>query len=186
MRIIGGYLKGKKISFLQSSITRPLRDMVKENIFNILEHSKLIKLDIKEAKILDLYSGVGSFGFECISRGAKSVNFVEKDKIAFDNLEKNLKSLKITANCTVNKTRTSSYLNSNYKNKYDVIFLDPPFKENAFLNDLKIIKSFQMYNEKHLVIIHREKGKKDDFEDKIKPFLIKEYGRSRIIMANFS
>ena len=90
MRIIGGYLKGKKISFLQSSITRPLRDMVKENIFNILEHSKLIKLDIKEAKILDLYSGIGSFGLECGSRGAEKVFFNENYGDAIEILEKNI------------------------------------------------------------------------------------------------
>ena len=74
-------LKGKKIKFLKNKITRPLKDSVKENIFNILIHSKLIKLKFKNSNILDLYSGVGSFGIECISRGAKKVTFVEKNNI---------------------------------------------------------------------------------------------------------
>ena len=71
MRIISGKLKGKSLSFLKNSTTRPLKDSVKENIFNILKHSNLINLKIDKANILDLYSGIGSFGLECISRGAK-------------------------------------------------------------------------------------------------------------------
>ena len=80
MRIISGKLKGKTILFTKSNITRPLKDSVKENIFNILLHSNLIKVDLVDSNILDLYSGVGSFGIECLSRGAKKVTFVEKFK----------------------------------------------------------------------------------------------------------
>ena len=66
MRIISGFLKGKKIDFLKSTITRPLRDFVKENIFNIIHHSKFINIKLINANILDVYSGVGSFGIECL------------------------------------------------------------------------------------------------------------------------
>ena len=89
MRIISGFLKGKKLDFLKSTTTRPLRDFVKESTFNIIDHSNLIDIQIDKSSILDLYSGVGSFGIECISRGAKNVNFVEKDKLAFNILYKN-------------------------------------------------------------------------------------------------
>ena len=71
MRIISGFLKGKKIDFIKSATTRPLRDFVKENIFNIINHSNLVDVKLKGANILDLYSGVGSFGIECISQEAK-------------------------------------------------------------------------------------------------------------------
>ena len=60
MRIISGDLKGKSIKFIKSKITRPLKDSVKENIFNILTHSKEIKLQIENTNVLDLYSGIGS------------------------------------------------------------------------------------------------------------------------------
>ena len=95
MRIITGFLKGKKINFINSPITRPLRDLVKENIFNVILHSNLINVDLLNSKILDLYSGVGSFGIECISRGAKNITFVEKNKTTLEILKKNLKNLKI-------------------------------------------------------------------------------------------
>ena len=73
MRIISGKFKGRKIEFLRNSLTRPLKDSVKENIFNILSHSIKLNVNLKNAKILDLYSGIGSFGLECLSRGAMEV-----------------------------------------------------------------------------------------------------------------
>ena len=66
MRIISGKLKGKSILFLKTSDTRPLKDSVRENIFNVLTHSNLINLNLQNSNILDLYSGVGSFGLEAL------------------------------------------------------------------------------------------------------------------------
>ena len=96
MRIVSGFLKGKSINFLKNSITRPLKDSVRENIFNILQHSNLIQVNIKKSNVLDLYSGIGSFGLECISRGAKKITFVERDRKAINILEQNLIRLSIT------------------------------------------------------------------------------------------
>ena len=95
MRIIGGKLKGKKINFIKNQSTRPLKDSVKENIFNILKHSNVLEVKIENSNILDLYSGVGSFGLESISRGAKEVTFVEQDKVAAGILRDNLSKLSI-------------------------------------------------------------------------------------------
>ena len=89
MRVISGSLKGKKINYLKNVITRPLKDSVKENIFNILNHSNLINTKVEKANVLDLYSGVGSFGIECLSRGADKVTFIEQD-IRATNILKNL------------------------------------------------------------------------------------------------
>ncbi|MDC1485866.1 RsmD family RNA methyltransferase, partial [Pelagibacteraceae bacterium] len=77
MRIISGTAKGKKIIQPDDKSTRPLKDLTKESIFNIIEHSNLFDLELKGSSILDLFSGVGSFGLECLSRGASSVIFVE-------------------------------------------------------------------------------------------------------------
>ena len=76
MRIIAGRFKGKPIMFLKSLNTRPLKDSVKESIFNIVTHSQLVDVVLDNSKILDLYSGVGSFGLEALSRGARKVTFV--------------------------------------------------------------------------------------------------------------
>ena len=77
MRIISGIFKGKKILQPKDQKTRPLKDLTKESIFNIIEHSKKFKVELKNSIILDLFSGTGSFGIECLSRNAKKVIFVE-------------------------------------------------------------------------------------------------------------
>jgi len=110
MRIISGSLKGKKLNFIKSTTTRPLRDYVKENIFNILSHSNLVLNLTKDTAVLDLYSGIGSFGIECISRGAKEATFIEKDFTAEKILRNNLKELGIENKTTVINENISSYL----------------------------------------------------------------------------
>ena len=77
MRIIGGNFKSKKLFLPKDKNTRPLKDIVKESIFNLIQHSKKINLDIENSLVLDLFYGTGSFGIECISRGAKKVVFFE-------------------------------------------------------------------------------------------------------------
>ena len=93
MRIISGYLKGKRILLPKDKLTRPLKDMVKESIFNIIEHSNDYKINIKNSVILDLFSGSGSFGLECISRGADKVTFNENYEKAIEILEKKYRRL---------------------------------------------------------------------------------------------
>ena len=77
MRIISGLFKGKKILVPKDIKTRPLKDLTKESIFNVIVHSQKFKIDLENSNILDLFSGVGSFGIECLSRGAEKVTFVE-------------------------------------------------------------------------------------------------------------
>ena len=93
MRIISGDFRGKKINQPKDIKTRPLKDLTKESIFNIISHSNKINIDLKNSNVLDLFSGVGSFGIECLSRGAKHVTFVENYSGVLPILKKNLSSL---------------------------------------------------------------------------------------------
>jgi len=95
MRIIAGKFKGTSIYGPENKKIRPLKDMVRESIFNFLLHSNKILFNIENARILDLYSGTGSFGLECLSRGAKEIFFVEKEKEAIKILEKNIIKLNV-------------------------------------------------------------------------------------------
>ena len=90
MRIISGKLKGRQIRFLKSKITRPLKDSVKENIFNVLKHSRNFQINFQGIKVLDFFSGSGSFGLECISRGSKKVQFIENNPKIQNTLYRNL------------------------------------------------------------------------------------------------
>ena len=95
MRIIGGKLRGTKLYLPKNKDTRPLKDMVRESIFNLLLHSNQIIFKFEKSSILDLYSGTGSFGLECLSRGSKEVCFFEKDKNVIEVLEKNIIKLNL-------------------------------------------------------------------------------------------
>ena len=91
MRIISGIYKGKKILEPKNKTTRPLKDLTKESIFNIIKHSNKFNLNLINSNILDLFSGVGSFGIECLSRDVKKVVFVENYEGVLPILKKNLR-----------------------------------------------------------------------------------------------
>ena len=88
MRIVAGTFRGKKILEPKNTLTRPLKDLAKESIFNILNHSKKFDIKFENSNILDLFSGVGSFGIECLSRGVKFVVFAEKYEAVLPVLKK--------------------------------------------------------------------------------------------------
>ena len=125
MRIISGFFKGKKILEPSDRETRPLKDLTKESIFNIINHSKKFNIDLKNSCILDLFSGVGSFGLECLSRGVKEVFFIENYIKVLPILEKNLSNLKSINNYKIIKKNIyKDDIFTNFKNKFDLIFLD--------------------------------------------------------------
>ena len=185
MRIISGALKGRLIKFLKNSKTRPIKDKVRESIFNIIQHSKKIEIKIEGSKVLDLYSGIGSFGIECLSRGAKKVNFIEQDISAINILKDNLINLSIISKSRIFLDKIENVFSGKTDEKFNVIFLDPPFSDSCFIENLKIIKKEKIYHKDHLIIIHREIKSKDRLEDLLNLIDIKKYGRSKIIFSVF-
>lgn len=134
MRIISGKLKGRSIEFLKNINTRPLKDSVKENIFNILEHTKKINIKIESSNILDLYSGIGSFGLEAISRGAKKVTFIDQNVDAINILKKNLNRFLITDKARVLNEKIENFFRNVTKEKFDIFFLIHRFLIKHLLN----------------------------------------------------
>lgn len=186
MRIISGKFKGKTINFLKNSKTRPLKDNVKESIFNILNHSKYVEITLKNSNVLDLYSGVGSFGLECLSRDAKKVTFVERDKEASEILKKNLKLLSLLKKSLVLNTEIESFLQKDLQEKFNIFFFDPPFSDEKYVKNLALIKKSEIYDAKNIVIIHRDKKTEDKINNYIDIFFSKNYGRSKIILGKFN
>ena len=185
MRIISGIYKGRTINYVKNFNTRPLKDSVRENIFNILIHSKFTKLKIENSNILDLYSGIGSFGLECISRGAKKVSFVEQDPNAINILKENLNKLSIIEKVKIYNSKIEHFLSKNIKEKFDIFFFDPPFADTIFLKNLEIFKIKKIFKKDHIVIIHREISSEETLENLIKIYEIKKYGRSKIFFGAF-
>ena len=187
MRIISGSFRGKKIFEPKDNKTRPLKDLVKESIFNIINHSKKINIKISNSNILDLYSGVGSFGIECLSRGAEKVIFVENYHKVLPILKKNLNDLRTVNNYEIlefdiNKNFESKKIND----KFDIIFLDPPFKDKNLEELLDNINKKNILKKNGIIIIHRHKKENDSLPDSLKILDEKIYGVSKITFSSFS
>ena len=184
MRVIGGYLRGKKILDPLDKSTRPLKDLVRESIFNIIEHSNSEFVELNRAKVLDLFSGSGSFGIECISRGANKVIFFENYYKSIEILKKNIKQLDLNKKSQIIIKDAYKINKSNliYKN-FDLIFLDPPFKDKNINQLIEEIKKLKITNDKTLVIIHRNKKLVEKISNKLFFLREKNYGLSKIIFG---
>ena len=90
MRIVGGKMRGVTLYGPKNKKTRPLKDLARESIFNIIQHSNKILFKFEKSNILDLYAGTGSFGLECLSRQAENVYFIEKRKDVIEILNRNI------------------------------------------------------------------------------------------------
>ena len=186
MRIIRGKFKKKNIFFPKNTKTRPLKDSVRENIFNILEHSRKFNIQIKNSNVLDLYSGSGSFGFEALSRFASKISFVENDIDAIQKIKKNIKNFKLK------NYETSLYeqdvfdffedLTSNMK--FDIIFIDPPYKEMKINILIEKIIYKKLLKKDGILIIHRHKKDKIVITEKINILDTRTYGVSKVYFAN--
>ena len=187
MRFIGGKFKGKKLIEPKDKETRPLKDLTKESIFNIINHSNKFSIDIKKAQVLDLFSGVGSFGIECLSQGASHVTFIEKYEGVLPILKKNLNNLKSEINYEIIESDILNRLEfESFKLTYDLIFLDPPYKEKALENTLNKIIENKILNDNGIIIIHRHKKEIDIFPKNFQLIEEKKYGISKIIFGSCS
>ena len=185
MRIIGGSFKGKKILEPKDIKTRPLKDLTKESIFNILNHSKKLNVNLEEAIVLDLFSGVGSFGIECLSRNAKKVFFVEKYYGVLPILKRNLSNLKLVNNYEIiEKDIYDQNIFENFDTQFDIIFLDPPYKDSNLEMALSNIKKTKILKNNGVIIIHRHKKDKSEYSDLFKIIEKKYYGISKILFLS--
>ena len=181
MRIISGDFRGKKINQPKDIKTRPLKDLTKESIFNIISHSNKIKINLKNSNVLDLFSGVGSFGIECLSRGTRYVTFVENYNGVLNILKKNLINLKDVDNYEIiEKDINNNSFFSTISSSYDIIFLDPPYKDKNLSTILKSIITNKNLSENGIIIIHRHKKEDDLLPDNLNIIEKKIYGLSKI------
>ena len=186
MRIIAGNSKGKKILEPKDFNTRPLKDLTKESIFNILTHSNKFNVILQNSYVLDLFSGVGSFGLECLSRGSKYVTFTENYNHVLPILKKNIMSLGYQKNSLIIEKDIIDKMNFKiFAKKFNIIFLDPPYKENRLSRILNNIIDANILNNEGIIIIHRHKKEKDNFPEKFCIIEEKTYGISKVIFGHY-
>lgn len=151
LRIISGLFKGRLINVPVSDLIRPTTDRVRETLFNLLNN----KIDFEGIKVLDLYSGSGSLGLECISRGAESVTFVEKNFKIYKNLLQNISLLNVEKQSLVIKADAKDFTKKKSDVKYDLIIADPPFFKYDIYEVVDNIRKNLYLKENAFMIIER-------------------------------
>jgi 16S rRNA (guanine966-N2)-methyltransferase len=185
MRIISGSFRGKKILKPKDIKTRPLKDLTKESIFNIINHSKKFKVNLQYSNILDLFSGVGSFGIECLSRGVKNVVFIENYSEVLPVLKQNLINLKLITNYKIiEKDIYTENIFLRLENKFNIIFLDPPYKDKNLESIFSNIKNNKILDKNGIIILHRHKDEIDILPKYFKIIEEKKYGLSKILFLS--
>jgi 16S rRNA (guanine966-N2)-methyltransferase len=121
IRIIAGAFKGRRLKTPATDRVRPTADRVREAWFNILQRS------IRGARVLDLYAGSGALGFEALSRGAASVDFVEVHRMALATLRANIQTLDVADRAVVHRTDALKFAGGLGGGQFDVAFADPPY-----------------------------------------------------------
>ena len=157
MRVITGKARGIVLKTPDGMATRPTTDRVKEAMFSI------IQFDIPASRVLDLFGGTGQLGIEALSRDAKSAVFVDEREDACRLIRENLKRTKLEQCGRVIRSDYLAYLR-NCKEKFDIIFLDPPYAEVFLENSLKMITEIDILQSGGIIVAERPIGKELPWE----------------------
>ena len=157
MRVITGKARGIVLKTPDGMATRPTTDRVREAMFSI------IQFDIPASRVLDLFGGTGQLGIEALSRDAKSAVFVDEREDACRLIRENLKRTKLEQCGRVIRSDYLAYLR-NCKEKFDIIFLDPPYAEVFLENSLKMITEIDILQSGGIIVAERPIGKELPWE----------------------
>lgn len=164
MRIITGIHKGRNLNLVPGRTTRPTTSFNREVIFSVYQ-------DYQECRVLDLFAGTGSFGLEAISRGAEWVDFVEFATAALATIFKNIDLLGCGSQCHLWRKKVDVYL-KDCSDKYDVIFLDPPYGKNLVNPTIKLIYAMDLLNPEGVIVA--EHSPQERIDEVFRPKIIKE------------
>lgn len=157
MRVITGKARGVNLKTPEGLATRPTADRVKEALFSV------IHFDVPNARVLDLFGGTGQLGIEALSRGARSAVFVDAGEPACKLIRENLRRTKLEAQASVVRADYLDYLHRS-KEKFDIIFLDPPYAEVFLENSIKCITEIDILQSGGIIVCERPLGKELPWE----------------------
>jgi len=161
LRVISGKVRGLKLDTPKNEDVRPTTDRVKESLFNIINPY------IIDSNVLDLFAGTGSLGIECLSRGALSATFVDVSKDSINIVKSNVKKSRFENESTILNIDFKSAIDrlKVQNKKFDIIFMDPPYYKNMFMDALSNIDNSNLLSEDGIIVV--EHDTKDKFIDKI-------------------
>lgn len=150
MRFLGGKYKGRKIEGYAIVGTRPTMDRVKESLFAMIQDS------IYESTVLDLFAGTGSLGLEALSRGAKTCYLIDHNPKCIEMIRKTMQSCQIEANLCKTTYQKALENFSKMNQKFDIIFLDPPYEKHIIDEIVTFIYKKELLNKRGLIVCEYE------------------------------
>ena len=181
MRIISGTARGTKLYTLEGKNTRPTLDRVKEPLFSIIQYR------IKDATVLDLFSGSGALALESLSRGAKKAILCDRSIDAINIINKNIQKTHFIKKIKIIHSDYKKCLN-NIEEKIDIVFIDPPYELNIAVSALKIIIEKNILTENAIVIIETDDEKREIEQinkiEQISIIDLRSYGRVKLIFLS--
>lgn len=183
MRIISGKARGTKLFTLEGLETRPTLDRVKESLFNIISDK------IYDSYVLDLFSGSGAIGLEFASRGAKKVILCDASKNAIEIIKKNIKKTHLENAVELYNLDFKKMIKTIENNKFDIIYLDPPYKTDYIMESISLVKNNQILSEDGIIIAETdepEKIKKQLEEINVEIIDQRKYGRANLFFITLS
>lgn len=183
MRIISGTARGTKLYTLEGITTRPTLDRVKEPLFSIIQ-----KYINENSVILDLFAGSGALGLEALSRGAKKAYLCDKSYEAINIIKKNAEKTHLEEKTII--------LNKDYKKvielikneKFDVIFIDPPYKLDIAVKAVEMIIEFKILKEDGIIVLETDESSRELEELKNVNVMVRDlrtYGRVNLLFLNW-
>ena len=156
LRVISGKARGLKLNTPKNEDVRPTTDRVKESLFNI------INFNIMDSNVLDLFAGTGSLGIECLSRGASKCVFVDNSKESMAIVKSNIKKARVeNESITMNIDFKGAILNlGNKGEKFDIIFMDPPYYKNMFEDALSMVDQNNLLQEDGIIVVEHDTNDK--------------------------
>lgn len=152
MRVISGTAKSLRLKTIEGDSTRPTTDRIKETLFNI------IGCEVFDSYVLDLFAGSGGIGIEALSRGALFCDFVDNNLKCVNVIGENLRFTHLDNKAQVIKGDVISYINGCRNKKYDIIFIDPPYRLGFEMDVLKSISSNGLCHKDTVIILEALKG----------------------------
>ena len=177
MKVIQGKHKGTILKGFEIDGTRPTMDRVKESLFAMIQNS------ITDSIVLDLFAGSGNLGIESLSMGAKECYFVDKNNIACKIIKENL--AKVREEGKVFKLDYIDALNS-FTNKFDIIFLDPPYDTDYINKSLELISKNDLLNNDGIVVCESNDIAKVKYNSYFTSFKDRKYGDKMVVILKKS
>lgn len=176
MRVISGTVRGTKLDTLEGKDTRPTLDRVKEALFSILQNS------MYEAEVLDLFSGSGALSIESISRGAKRAICSDNSRKAIQVIKKNIQKTHFDTEIEVINKDYKKVLEDVKYQKFDIIFIDPPYESDFGIQAIEIILKYEMLKENGVIVFETDREEAINAVNGFTNVIdLRKYGRVRLV-----